>query len=68
MGKVNRVSGHHFKIRETLTFQGQKVKVPNDYETMLEFVYGATWRTPNRNFVPSLQDGSIVRNTTDLVE
>ncbi len=68
MGKVCRVSAHHFKCRETLSFHGQNVKVPQDYETMLEFVYGPTWRIPDPSFRPSRQDGSILRNTTDPIE
>ena len=67
-GKVCRVSAHHFKTRETLNFQGQSVKVPNDYETMLEFVYRPSWRIPDPGVRPSLQDGSILRNTTGPIE
>jgi len=68
MKKVCRVSAHHFKKRQTLDFKGQSVKVPDDYESMLETVYGNTWRTPDPSFRPSRQDGSIVRNTADPIE
>ncbi len=68
MGKVCRVSAHHFSERQQLDFKGQIVKVPNDYETMLETVYGSTWRIPDPDFRPSRQDGSIVRNTSDPID
>jgi len=68
MGKVCRVSAHHFDSRQRLDFKGQMVKVPDDYETMLETVYGADWRIPDPTFRPSQQDGSIVRNTSDPVD
>ena len=59
-GLVCRVSAHHFKSRETMIYKGQALKLPTDYEAMLEALYGSDWRIPDPSFKASVKDESIV--------
>ena len=65
LGKVCRISAHHFAGHERLPFQGYDLRAPRDYETMLAHVFGENWRIPDRDYHPPTQDGSIVRGVYD---
>ncbi len=53
------------KKGETMIFKGQALKLPTDYEAMLEALYGSDWRIPDPNFKASVEDESIVGKMGD---
>ncbi len=48
-----------------MNFKGQALKLPTDYEAMLEALYGSDWRIPDPNFKASVEDESIVGKMGD---
>lgn len=59
LGKINRVERKYFDGYDRLDFHGRKVRAPHDHEQFLALVFG-DWRTPDRSFQASVQDGTIV--------
>lgn len=54
------VPKHFFEKLKTIEFYGMKFNVPFEAEKYLEYVYGADWRTPRKEWDTRKSDGSVV--------
>ena len=57
-GALKHIDRKFYDNLDSITWEGRKISIPSHIEEYLSIRYG-NWRIPDRNFDPSLDDGTI---------
>jgi phosphorylcholine metabolism protein LicD len=53
---------HYYENLDSINFQGIEFKIPSNVEQYLEYRYGKDWKTPKKDYVYWIDDGTIKKD------